>query len=61
MGIFNAIVLSETLLMMAGQPQLPESRSVRAQLIRDQQFRREALLLRSLRISLNAARLSRQR
>jgi hypothetical protein len=44
MGIFNAIVLSETLLMMAGQPQLPESRSVRAQLIGDQQFRREALL-----------------
>jgi hypothetical protein len=48
MGILDAIVLSEALLMRAGQPQLSESRPVRTQLVGDQQFRREAMLFEQL-------------
>jgi hypothetical protein len=48
MGILNAIVLSQALLMRAGQPQLLESRSVRAQLVGDQQFRRGTCLFEQL-------------
>jgi hypothetical protein len=44
MGIFGSIVLSEALLMMAGQAKLPEGRSIGAQLVGDEQFRRKALL-----------------
>ena len=43
MGVFSAIVLSEAPIMRASEAQLPESRSVRAQLVGDQQFRCEAL------------------
>ena len=43
MGILNAIVLSEALIMRAGQAELPESRSVRTQLVGDEKFRCEAL------------------
>ena len=43
MGVFRAIVLPQSLLMRAGQAQMPESRSVRAELVRREQFRREAL------------------
>ena len=42
MGIFRAIVLPQSLLMTAGQAEVPESSSVGAELIGRQQFRREA-------------------
>jgi hypothetical protein len=48
MGIFNAFVLSEALLMRARQPQLPEGRSVRAQFIGDQQFSARSLAFEKL-------------
>jgi hypothetical protein len=61
MGIFRAIVLPQSLLMTAGQVEVPESRSVGAELVGREQFRRETLFLSSLRISRSAARLSRRR
>src|SRR5580704_12917120 len=45
MRILRPIVLPKPLLMPAGQSQTPERRSVGAQLVGDQQFRRETLLL----------------
>jgi hypothetical protein len=48
MGVFSAIVLSETPIMRTGEAQLPESRAVGAQLVGDQQLRREALFLEQL-------------
>src|SRR5215469_16754510 len=48
MRIFGSIVLSEPLLMRAGQSQTPERGGVRAQLVGDQQSGREALLLEQL-------------
>ena len=41
MGVFGAIVLPQSLLMRAGQAQVPESNSVGAELIGDEQFWRE--------------------
>src|SRR3954447_20364402 len=43
MGILGAIVLSKALLMRAAQAELPECRSVGAEFVGHQQFRREAL------------------
>jgi hypothetical protein len=48
MRILRPIIASETLLMRAGQPKMPKCRAVRTQLVGDQQFRREALLLEQL-------------
>jgi hypothetical protein len=42
MGVLGAIVLPEPLLMRAGQAKVPERRSVGAELVSRQQFRREA-------------------
>jgi hypothetical protein len=39
MGVFSAIVLSEASIVRAGEAQLPESRTVGAQLVGDQQLR----------------------
>jgi hypothetical protein len=43
MRILRAIILPQSLLMRAGQAQVPESSSVGAELIGGEQFRREAL------------------
>jgi hypothetical protein len=48
MRILRPIVLPKTLLMPTGQSQTPERRGVGAQLVGDQQFRRETLLLEQL-------------
>src|SRR5271166_625918 len=48
MRILRPIIASETLLMRAGQPKMPRCPAVRTQLVGDQQFRREALLLEQL-------------
>src|SRR5438552_4167720 len=44
MRVLCPIVAPELLLMRAGQPKLPECRGIGAQLVSNQQFRREALL-----------------
>jgi len=46
--VFGSIILRQPLLMRAGQPQTPERGGVRAQLVGDQQFGREPLLLEEL-------------
>src|SRR5260370_3975797 len=46
--VLRAIVLPQSLLMKAGQAQVPESRSVGAELVGSEQFRREALFLEEL-------------
>jgi hypothetical protein len=48
MRIFGSIILSQPLLMRAGQAQTPECAGVRAQLVNDQQFGCETLLLEEL-------------
>ena len=48
MGVFSAIVFSEAPFMRAGEAQSPESRTVGAQLVGDQQFRRETLFPQQL-------------
>jgi hypothetical protein len=48
MRILRPIVLPKTLLMPTGQSQTPERSGVGAQLVGDQQFRRETLLLEQL-------------
>src|SRR6202023_3992835 len=48
MGIFGAVVLPQSLLMRAGQLEVPEGRAVGAELVGRQQFRREALFLEQL-------------
>ena len=48
MGVFGAIVFSEASIMRTAQTQLPESRTVGAQLVGNQQLRCEALLLKQL-------------
>src|SRR5271166_2323510 len=48
MRILRPIVFPKPLLMLAGQSQTPERRGVGAQLVGDQQFRRETLLLEQL-------------
>jgi len=48
MRVFGAIVPAQPLLVRAGQPQTPERRGVGAQLVGDQQFGCEALLLEQL-------------
>jgi hypothetical protein len=48
MRIFGSIILSQPLLMQAGQSQTPECAGVRAQLVGDQQFGYETLLLEQL-------------
>jgi hypothetical protein len=45
MRIFGSIILSQSLLMRAGQSQTPECAGVGAQLVGDQQLGCEALLL----------------
>ncbi len=47
-GILGAIVLPQSLLMRAGQAQVPESRAVGAEFVGNEQFRREALFLKEL-------------
>ena len=61
MGVFRAIILSEASIVRAGEAQLPESRTVRAQLVGDQQLRCEALFLEQLAINRSAACVSRRR
>ena len=61
MRILRPIILSEPLLMRTGQTETAQRRSVGAQFVGDQQFRRETLLLSSLRISRNAGRVLRRR
>ena len=48
MGVFGTIVFSEASIMRTAQTQLPESRTVGAQLVGNQQLRCEALLLKQL-------------
>ena len=48
MRAFGAIVLSEAPIVRAGEAQLPDSRTVGAQLVGDQQLRCEALFLEQL-------------
>jgi hypothetical protein len=48
MRVFSAIILSEALVMRAGEAQLTESRAVGAQLVGDQQLRCKALFLEQL-------------
>jgi hypothetical protein len=48
MGVFSAIVFSEASIVRAGEAQLPEGRTVGAQLVGDQQLRCEALFLEQL-------------
>src|SRR5712675_9251 len=48
MGIFRAIVLPQSLLMRAGQVEVPEGRAVGAEPVGRQQFRRETLFLEEL-------------
>jgi hypothetical protein len=48
MRVFGPIVFAQPLLMRAVQSQTPECRGVRAQLVGDQQFGCEALLLEQL-------------
>ena len=48
MGVFGSIVVSEPLLMRAGQSQTPERGGVGAQLVGDKQFGSEALLFEQL-------------
>jgi hypothetical protein len=48
MRVFGAVVFPQPLLVRAGQSQPPERGGVRAQLVGDQQFGREALLLEQL-------------
>src|SRR6202035_4739617 len=48
MRVFGPIVFTQPLLMRAVQSQTPECRGVRAQLVGDQQFGCEALLLEQL-------------
>ena len=48
MRIFRPIVFPKPLLMPAGESQTPERGGVGAQLVGDQQFRRETLLLEQL-------------
>jgi hypothetical protein len=43
--VFGSIILPQSLLMQARQSQAPERGGVRAQLVGDQQFGREPLLL----------------
>ena len=56
MRIFGAIVHPKPLLMPAGQSQTPERRGVGAQLVGDQQFRREALFAEQLAYQLGGRR-----
>ncbi len=48
MGVLGAIVLPQSPFMTAGQVQVPKSRSVGAELVGRQQFRRKALFLEEL-------------
>src|SRR5438045_3222735 len=48
MGVFSAIVLSEAPIMRAGEAQLFGSQAVGAQLVGDQQLRREAVFAEQL-------------
>src|SRR5580700_3276820 len=48
MGVLGAIVLPQSLFMTAGQVHVPKTRSVGAELVGRQQFRREALFLEKL-------------
>ena len=48
MRVFCPIVIPQPLLMRTGKPETPERRGVGAQLVGDQQFGREALLLEQL-------------
>src|ERR1700757_4673875 len=48
MRVLRAVILAQPLLVPAGQAQTAERRGVGAQLIGDQQFRRETLLLEQL-------------
>src|SRR5436189_4914147 len=48
MRILGAIVFVQALLMVAGQPEMPEGSAVRAQLVGRHLFRREALLAEQL-------------
>jgi hypothetical protein len=48
MGVFGAVVLPDPLLMRAGQAKMPQGRAVGAELVGDQQLRREALLPQQL-------------
>ena len=48
MGVFSAVVLPDPLLMRAGQAKMPQGRAVGAELVGDQQLRREALFPQQL-------------
>ena len=48
MRVFGPVVFAQSLLMQAVQSQTPECGGVRAQLVGDERFRREALLLEQL-------------
>jgi hypothetical protein len=48
MRVFRPIVISQSLLMRTGKPETPERCGVGAQLVGDQQFGRETLLLEQL-------------
>src|SRR5437879_8137704 len=48
MRILGPIVFGQALLMVAGQPEMPEGSAVRAQLVSCDLFRREALLAEQL-------------
>src|SRR6516162_4146005 len=48
MRVFDPVLFAQSLLMQAVQSQTPECRGVRAQLVGDENFRHEALLLEQL-------------
>ena len=60
-AVFGPIVLSQSLLMVAGNPKMLEGSAVRAQLVSRHRLRRETLLAEQLGMSLTAAHLSRRR
>jgi hypothetical protein len=56
--VLGPIVLAKSLLMRAGQAQMPESRSVGAELVGRYQFRREALFLKAHQLDCRSLALS---
>ena len=55
MRVLGPIVLSQTLLMVTGKPEVLEGSAVGAQLIRDHPLRREALLTHQLAHELDSS------
>ena len=61
MGVLGTIVLSDALLMVTAEPEMPQGRAVAAQLVVTSSFGAKPCFLSSFRINRSAARLSRRR